>query len=816
MFSGAPLVISGAGSSAANPPHVSHHPQIEKSFSQCVASVIKEWNNRGDPNFIPEPLDLTCTAAKNLLIALDNLLSNGYLSGDRAYWRFIRDFLPKSECEYIRREWHVVSDRESCLAWLKDSLNRQIIVFYFESFLRNRTLVRKYYSSHAVMRNRQVMERISKRLSDTESVHFAFSMPSRKQLQTPIAQLRSPSLFRQMHQSTSSLTRTPKRHSSVRSTSILDESVADVNSVTDSMLDIPLPANLVEAPSVAESGQFYSTPKDFEYVFEEILHKNEILSRTELFSQPSTLSAVESALDPSITSSDGHLHDDKGSTSPASTNSEPKIGVKSGPNPFDLALKSSLSQAKVDYSNTMGALSDKHIETPLSVAADMSPVGEIKLDMGEVVGISINIFKNENEKFLRFFQVFIHFGTGEPERRYAVLSDHSVYILSKNEEGPAANNFRTCAHIPLDNVEYISIGPEHQSLFFHSLKEPFMDVDERDGVSRCIEICTASSRLGITMADAVSAVYSDLMSLSAGKQHKLDVLTEMTPQYLMLRKFMAKELKEEKIDLKFYCQALWRQSDCTSSGNGYLQRSGFLYHRTYRCGPWLSSSSDYEQSFFLLSGKKLYQFSDSTCRIGQRIFSMDNVVSTTEVSGEEKSPNVIQMDLDSGENIRFICQSHDDLQKWLTSLLAAVSSAGEGDGTVACIIAISTKKLLVAQEGLRFAVDGFMRTLMLISFEEIQKVTTFNVQGRYVCVLRGINKLDWLFVRSADELCRLMNCIKNYVLCRSNSQKIYTNVDNCLSYLIGRLVSSNKHAYWRLSYKRNTASAHLIFVGPVP
>lgn len=57
--------------------------------------------------------------------------------------------------------------------------------------------------------------------------------------------------------------------------------------------------------------------------------------------------------------------------------------------------------------------------------------------------------------------------------------------------------------------------------------------------------------------------------------------------------------------------------------NGGHQHSGFLYHKEMGGGvSWLLGSGDFQQSYFHLQNKKLYQFSDSTCKFGERVISV--------------------------------------------------------------------------------------------------------------------------------------------------------------------------------------------------
>lgn len=80
---------------------------------------------------------------------------------------------------------------------------------------------------------------------------------------------------------------------------------------------------------------------------------------------------------------------------------------------------------------------------------------------------------------------------------------------------------------------------------------------------------------------------------------------------------------QDKPTLFGYYLAQWRQTNLyNTNGEGY-QHSGFLYHKEVRGGvSWLLGSSDFQHSYFHLQNKKLYQFSDSTCKFGERVISV--------------------------------------------------------------------------------------------------------------------------------------------------------------------------------------------------
>lgn len=71
-------------------------------------------------------------------------------------------------------------------------------------------------------------------------------------------------------------------------------------------------------------------------------------------------------------------------------------------------------------------------------------------------------------------------------------------------------------------------------------------------------------------------------------------------------------------------------------------------------------------------------------------------------------------------------------------------------------MAVSENNVLIAQEGENCVVDGFMRTLHVVPVENILSATGVVGRDRYACVLMTENKLDWLFLRTPDEVDRIL------------------------------------------------------------
>uniref|UniRef100_A0A0K0DKF2 PH domain-containing protein n=1 Tax=Angiostrongylus cantonensis TaxID=6313 RepID=A0A0K0DKF2_ANGCA len=73
-----------------------------------------------------------------LFNSMDAFFSYGLLFGERVYWRFVREFLPKTQQELLRAEWGDVDNRRLSIAWLKDAFNKGTLHFQMLSFRNNR------------------------------------------------------------------------------------------------------------------------------------------------------------------------------------------------------------------------------------------------------------------------------------------------------------------------------------------------------------------------------------------------------------------------------------------------------------------------------------------------------------------------------------------------------------------------------------------------------------------------------------------------------------------------------------------------------
>ncbi|KAL3100370.1 hypothetical protein niasHS_001673 [Heterodera schachtii] len=208
-----------------------------------------------------------------------------------------------------------------------------------------------------------------------------------------------------------------------------------------------------------------------------------------------------------------------------------------------------------------------------------------------------------------------------------------------------------------------------------------------------------------------------------------------------------------------------------------------LYQRGWTWRP--VGSSEWKQSYVVLSGSKLYLFSDSTYKFAQRCV---NIRDTVEQVYQAELVNdveqyVFQLDFadnarvpSSGANgepatddsggpllsaLQFSCPSVATMQKWIGTLSLALSQSDEQPLPTACMAVLTETHVVLAQEGVNCLVDGFMRSLSAFHVHEIAELCAIRTEFNSALVLRRDNGMDeWLLFREIAELDRLVERLR--------------------------------------------------------
>ncbi|CAG9538929.1 unnamed protein product [Cercopithifilaria johnstoni] len=738
---------------------LSSHPHIEASVMRAITDIVVEWRRNVLGSRCP-PLDSSSVAVRNLVTIFDFFLSYGFNSGNRLYWLFVKEFMSRNETEYLKREWRVTSARQLSVAWLKDVLNKQTLLYLFQSFQQDLETVRKFYHREAVMANQPLLSRIVQKMMDFSEVQFKFLKPFEKHNDIPIAVMRLSFGDQRPSTSNDSLAVLSKHSHEEQSHSVIHQgSRAEFSThsqdVSSLLLDIPLPEDFVETHTTTFDEDIAILENDPDKIFGELLKRRKSESSDVIHGCIPKEDGLKNAVD-----EEGHVSYEQRKSEVTNA----AISV----DPFDIALKTSLSKAKLSaedvYYNEY-----EHRVSPITTSVDLT-YGEIRLDMGEMIGLSINVFKHDAERFMRLFQVYSHFGTGEIERRLFALSNQAAYLLSAESFVISKKSYVTRAYLPLRYISSIHVFPDFQVIYLHAEKNYNVCESETDKFLSVMEICAACKQLGITILDALKYAYENYMSNFQSEKIKLNVHIDRTPQHLV--NFMSKELHKDDPVLYGYYLAQWRQTKLHSmSGEGY-QHSGFLYYKEVSSGvSWLLGSADFQQSYFHLQNKKLYRFSDSTCKFGERVIHVrDSVTDVIELKGDDRSPHMFEIVL-KNSRIQFICQSAADMHKWVSLITLAITSMDMGDEPAACVVCLCEKSILIAQEGLNCAADGFVRLLTRIDIAHMSQATGVFAAERSACVIKNEEKFEWLFMRSPSEVDRLLRQLNQFGVRQINTEE---------------------------------------------
>uniref|UniRef100_A0A1I7XN01 RUN domain-containing protein n=1 Tax=Heterorhabditis bacteriophora TaxID=37862 RepID=A0A1I7XN01_HETBA len=90
------------------------------------------------------------------------------------YWRFVSEFLPKTQQNMIRAEWGDIDNRRLSIAWLKDAFNKGTLHFQLLAFKSNKSVISRYYHKNACMSNGGMLEAVTELVLSLYNVQFAF------------------------------------------------------------------------------------------------------------------------------------------------------------------------------------------------------------------------------------------------------------------------------------------------------------------------------------------------------------------------------------------------------------------------------------------------------------------------------------------------------------------------------------------------------------------------------------------------------------------------------------------------------------------
>uniref|UniRef100_A0A915IL46 PLEKHM2 PH domain-containing protein n=1 Tax=Romanomermis culicivorax TaxID=13658 RepID=A0A915IL46_ROMCU len=214
-----------------------------------------------------------------------------------------------------------------------------------------------------------------------------------------------------------------------------------------------------------------------------------------------------------------------------------------------------------NYDNN-GNMNERSTNDDSTLILSPSETGELRLDSCEILELTTNVM-HDGEQYFKMYRVYLNHHMGNPLLRYLLISNKCLYVLiaKPNSASSTANE---------------------------------------NGITKK----ESDKNLPATVYGAYYYVVDHRIPFD-----KLDYITD-----------------EDKICL--YALVYWnpnmsktRFSSLSSSTS--TARNGYLYERVYYPNSWLKKSTEWQQCFFILQGKKFYQFEDMSCKVGLKIYNLE-------------------------------------------------------------------------------------------------------------------------------------------------------------------------------------------------
>ncbi|KAI6183394.1 hypothetical protein M3Y97_00484500 [Aphelenchoides bicaudatus] len=609
-----------------------------------ILSIIQELKQGPKDTVYTNKVKLT----RELVKSLDIFFCHGLLVSDKCYWRFVREFLPMSIQQSLKFEWSVNTDRGLSIAWLKNALNQQTLHFQMLAFVSQPKITARYYDKNACIRNQPVLKRIAVGASDLGEIQFRIeNLLQRRQYDAPVAQLTSQAPIVHVPSSSAIETKPYIKTRALNTTTandiILSASFQHANDEfmqrfpgNRSLVQLTDDLPRVEVPSSAHE-PFLSTTRDQDYMINEIVKTHRVRAQSrripsddeddlpnELAKPKDNPKKNEREADQKSSSPVGQLrkrspeglvgsfkqrHEidlDAVSTSSTfsttstddETDKQRKAPFNSMSNPIKIVqeidqLEKPIVSLHDELNNTeLAAADSSSASSPIQSAQSTSPEailenvdGDIALSSGEIIQMSLSVFKDDVEKFQRLFSVYVDHAVGQPKRRFLLLTDIFLYVLTSrivvagepiNQLTRAAElsylsstpamesffedsaddtsqtadtsfqiNYTSEIEIQLNDIDYITLGVDAQSVTIHTkmhkFKTPTSDHEQKQFV-----VETASEKLG----QCIVANLQNAIRKFTKKHNQVQVVSGTTLYSIILRNFVRRELGLPSVDLK--------------------------------------------------------------------------------------------------------------------------------------------------------------------------------------------------------------------------------------------------------------------------
>ncbi|CAJ0576335.1 unnamed protein product, partial [Mesorhabditis spiculigera] len=709
------------------------HPIFEKQLLALIHRIAQE----------KEVVQIDQANAKKLLNMLDTFLGYGLFACNKCYWPFVREFLPKTETQLLKVEWQCTSDRALSIAWLKDALNRGSFHFQMLAIQQNKKLVNKYYHPNSCMRNQILLKNVTVESERLTNVMFSFVSP------TTAAQEFVPAAV--VVESTPVVTMRRQRITK------------KIRNRLESESEPP-----VQAPTMKVS---MPTAMDTDFMLGDLLNtrnqKNKLIGQ-----QPNgtTVDVMEPRTSQEV--------------------DEPVAAL-------DILI------SKRNMSGLFGSMGpdavaasfDSLFELPSTMKETMAPPeetkvdGEVFLQANESLQLSMDVFTGtQAESLLKCYQVFETFVVGRPAERLLAITESNVYILSQTVANFGAENeevaetlgtsveYHTHCQAPMEAIDYLGLSDDAQCVLLFAKKDiefAMHDVDRLSG--KVVSIAAGDMKLGKVIADEICRAAE-----KGGRQGGAPpIFSDTTPYSLIVRRFLKKELKAEAPKVKHTSAVFWRETSVSATGPE-TSHQGYLMHRSLDLSWWKRPNDDWKQSYFLLQGSKLYVFTDSTCKFGERVISLSGgAVETHEVELKKNHSFGLQIifpDRPEEAPLQLQCTSREEMGKWMHLLSIALSSPEDGEDAVSCALILTDTHLVICQEGEKLLRDEFMRALLVLRLDELLTGVAIVTEHHTCLVIEANDIREWFFFRTDAELKRACKALEANVkiqdLAKLNDDKL--------------------------------------------
>lgn len=447
---------------------------------------------------------------------------------------------------------------------------------------------------------------------------------------------------------------------------------------------------------------------------------------------------------------------------------------------FNITIESSSVIDRCDTNGNLNNMANGEEERRKNAALN----GELSLDSCEILELTTNVM-HDGEQFYKMFRVYLHHRMGNSLTRFLLLTNKCFYLLiaKPNSASTTASDSNLISQainglmlpngcnnsgqkfglyyyvvdfrIPYERIDYISVGLNGQYFNLH-LKQK----------RQCLVICTACDSFTRSILSNLEFSIRRLQNVNLP-----NVYTEAKPQTVYLKKWLFGETGTDENKVCLYSLIYWdpNLSKCkfgalTSSNT--VNRNGYLYAREYYPNGWLKKSTEWHQSYFILQGRKLYQFEDMSCKVGTRIFNLqDEVIGCRQTETSDHTYCIELYFKDPSTVVQLSCPTKHELQQWLCSFYNSFSMADTVTNTcscLACCVVLTDNYLMLGQETTSI---GFIRTLAISRLEALTDFKICKVYNGLVMTVAPAtsneNEEYWHFCFvSQSELDNFVNTLK--------------------------------------------------------